>query len=105
MSEFSLFTKRFFSLLDELDGQVSELGDLVQGVGGIVEDLAGLGGELSERREKALAARGLTSWSIRDPRLREMIEKFTILSHKKAAADIGGLTVEEGGRPGELTLF
>jgi hypothetical protein len=105
MREFSLFTHKFFSLLDDLASEVEELTGLSGAADQTAAELAELGRQLTARRDSALAERGLAGWSIRDNRLKEMIEKFTILSHKKAAAEIGGFAVEDGSRPGELTLF
>jgi methyl-accepting chemotaxis protein len=96
MREFSLYTKRFFSLIDELEGQVREIGALVDVIGRIVGSLAELGGALNSRKEAALARRGLTDWAIRDDRLKVIIEKFTILSHKKTAAELGGFSRKGG---------
>jgi hypothetical protein len=105
MREFSLYTSRFFTLIDELEGEVEALAALEVPMAETVGELAELRAQLLARKEAALAARGLASWTIRDSRLKEMIEKFTILSHKKTAAELGGFTIEDGGKPGELTLF
>ncbi len=105
MRDFSLYTGRFFTLFDDLEAEVGELGNIVSAIALIVGDLGNLRFQLQTRRDVALRERGLTSWIIRDNRLKDMIQKFTILAHKQTAAELGGFAVEEGGTPGELTLF
>ena len=48
---------------------------------------------------------GVSMNSIRSQRLREMIERFTIFTHKKTAGAIGRFDVEDGVKAGEITLF
>ncbi len=105
MREFSLYTGRFFSLFDELESEVGELSTIISAIALIVGDLGNLRFQLEARRDIAFRERGVTSWTIKDSRLKEMIRKFTILSHKKTAAELGGFVIEEGDKPGELTLF
>jgi len=105
MREFSLYTGRFFTLFDELESEVGGLGTIISAIALIVGDLGNLRFQLEARRDIAFRERGVTSWTIQDSRLKEMIRKFTILSHKKTAAELGGFAIEEGDKPGELTLF
>ncbi len=105
MREFSLYTGRFFALIADLEGEVEELSGLGGQIGGIVGDLARLKSQMLARKDAALAERGLREWTIHDHKLKDMIAKFTILSHKKTAAVLGGFAVEDGSKPGELTLF
>jgi hypothetical protein len=105
MREFSLYTGRFFTLFDDLEAQVGGLGNLISVIALIVGDLGTLRFQLEARKDIALRERGIESWAIKDGRLQEMIQKFTILTHKQTAAELGGFAVEEGGKPGELTLF
>jgi methyl-accepting chemotaxis protein len=105
MREFSLYSRRFFSLIDELEASVGELSEMIALIGRAVSDITELRAQLLARKEAALSKRGLSSWTIHSGKLQNMIEKFTILSHKKTAAELGGIAVEEGSHPGELTLF
>jgi hypothetical protein len=105
MGEFSLYTGRFFTLIAELEGEVEELSGLSAQIEGIVGDMSRLKDQLIARKQEALVERGLKEWTIHDHKLKDMIAKFTILSHKKTAAELGGFSVEDGGNPGELTLF
>ena len=45
------------------------------------------------------------SWNIKDSKIIEMVNKFTILTHKQLAGDIVGVSFEKGDEAGELTLF
>jgi hypothetical protein len=55
--------------------------------------------------QDVLARTGKTEWVIRDERLQQVIQRFTIFSHKKLAADLAGFEVESGVKAGEVTLF
>jgi hypothetical protein len=59
----------------------------------------------SSRFEEVLAESGHKEWDIQSERLQNIIKRFTILEHKKAAGKIGGFEVEEGGEGGEVTFF
>ena len=58
-----------------------------------------------KKRKQLLAANGLTEWIIQNDKFKEVIQRFTITSHKKAAGEIGGFAVEKGSAAGEITFF
>ena len=77
---------------------------------GLKDRLRSVGAGLGELRASQQASLGSESkgFGARDvdsERLRRMVERFTIFTHKKAAGAIGRFAVEEGGKAGEVTLF
>lgn len=105
INNFSLYSKRFFSLLDQLENEVSLLQEGIAAMDSIRGHLRTLKMRTTEDREAALRAAGRSDWTIRSSRLKDMIEKFTILTHKQTAGELGGFAVEGGSNPGDLTLF
>jgi len=64
---------------------------------------------LRKERDGLLATAKLNEWNLHNDRFRELVERFTITSHKHAAGMIGGFEVETGGlnaiESGDVTLF
>lgn len=52
-----------------------------------------------------MAPRGIKEWKLENRKLRAMIDRFTIFTHKKFAGDLGGFQIEEGVQSGEITFF
>ncbi len=65
--------------------------------------------ELHATRNAIFSQKGISSWQIHDSRLRDLVTRFTITSHKQAAGEIGGFEVEQSDlgifESGEVTLF
>ncbi len=100
LEAFQLYTPAFLSLLTKARDQL--------------EVMAGFSTQLGLLRDESLALRASvaamagsdpSATSIRNERLRSMIEKFTIFTHKRTAGEIGSFEVEEGVGAGEITLF
>ncbi|MBS3910184.1 MAG: hypothetical protein KGZ93_11295 [Actinobacteria bacterium] len=108
--------KSTFSLLSE---HVSMLQELIQASLADLERVRALADqnkELKEDFQKLASMAGKTKkrvlstidgddWRVRDTRLQDTIEKFTVLSHKKIAGDMCDVDVEHGEQEGELILF
>ena len=105
LQSFSVYTERFFRLLDSSEGDMERLGELIDVIDGIKEELRLIRAEAGQRKRKALQEMGLEEWKIKDSKMAEMIERFTIFTHKEPAGAIGGFEVEQGGEGGEVTLF
>ncbi len=52
-----------------------------------------------------LAAHGIEGWKLESEKLKAMIDRFTIFTHKKFAAELGDFEVESSVASGEVTLF
>ena len=95
---FALYTSGFISLV--ADGRVAlrKLDELGKRLSGVREHLIAALAELHHEP-------GTTIGGEQGERLRRMVERFTIFTHKRTAGDIGNFAVEEGKGAGEVTLF
>lgn len=113
IEEFSLYTEDFIAL-------IASAGDELSRLRALDESLRTVGANLLEFKSSLLASSasgsakggfgGADSGATEAPavdaeRLRRMVERFTIFTHKKVAGSIGRFAVEEGGQAGEVTLF
>lgn len=105
LKNFSVYSERFLSLLDASEGDILHLGMLVKVISEVKDELADVQARAETLKGEVLQDMGLQEWQIKDNKLRTMIERFTIFSHKKVAGELGGFEVEEGSREGGLTLF
>lgn len=105
LKNFSVYSERFLSLLDASEGDILHLGMLVKVISEVKDELADVQARAETLKREVLQDMGLQEWQIKDNKLRTMIERFTIFSHKKVAGELGGFEVEEGSREGGLTLF
>jgi methyl-accepting chemotaxis protein len=101
----SLFSDRFVNLFREMKEQLDGLEQLLARIDTINAQLREVQAAARERMQPLLEARGLTEWRIKSDRLKAMIERFTIFTHKKTAGDIAGFEVEHGAPSGEITMF
>jgi len=95
---FSLYTADFIVLSREAADLVGQLRSLSGRLGAVRAELGSLKDELR-------SGLGPESLELHNDRLRTMVERFTIFTHKKAAGEIGRFEVEEGAQAGEVTLF
>ncbi len=106
LRSFSVYNEHFFELLDRSEKDMERLGELIEVINVLKKELELVKLEARKRKAGALEASGLEEWDIiKNNKMKEIIERFTIFTHKKTAGDIGGIAVEEGSDPGELTLF
>jgi hypothetical protein len=98
VSSFALYTADFISLVDRARGDMKALRALETGLGAV-------GDRLNSLKESLRQGLGPDEIEPEPERMRRMVERFTIFTHKKAAADIGNFDVEEGTEAGEVTLF
>jgi enamine deaminase RidA (YjgF/YER057c/UK114 family) len=103
--EFSVFSGRFLDLFQSSHKDLDALQKLTEDIRDVIRQLEPLGRQTDERYRQELARQGLEDWKITDARLRDVIEGFTILQHKKAAAELAGFEVEDGAEEGEVTFF
>lgn len=97
--EFELFTPEFLSYIRDARKALDDLRRLSSRLGAARK-------ELDDLEERATAALGGTiDYEIHSDRLQQMIQRFTIFTHKRAAGDLANFRVEEGVRTGEVTLF
>jgi hypothetical protein len=95
---FTLYTPDFIALIAQAAEELAKLGSLA-------ERLRSIGSNLDELKSTLRATLGPESEGIESERMRQMVERFTIFTHKKAGGTIGRFAVEDGSEAGEVTLF
>ena len=105
LQSFSVYTDRFSSLLDASENDIDRLLELSGVIEEIREGLRLIRADAEERKKAVLKKRGMGEWKIVNDKMKDMIERFTIFTHKETAGAIGGFEVEKGSEEGELTLF
>jgi hypothetical protein len=112
MHSLSLTRESVRAAIDDFALYTADFIDLIRGSGEQLERLRGLsqrlksvGASLEELSTTIRAELGPGGAEVESERMRRMVERFTIFTHKKAAGDIGRFEVEEGGAAGEVTLF
>ena len=107
LKDFRIFTNRFFTLFNETDENRKKLVNLESSIDEI-ETLLQLIRKNSETNFLELKGNTqIQDWTIQNERLNNIIQKFTIFTHKKTASDLAGAVVEaeETAESGEVTLF
>ncbi|MFP4067977.1 MAG: hypothetical protein ACLFRR_09895 [Spirochaetaceae bacterium] len=102
---FSLFSERFVGLFREMNEQLDGLQRLLSSIDTVNDQLRRLQQTAEKRMQPLLEARGISEWRIRSDRLKSMIERFTIFTHKKTVGDLAGFDVEQGAPSGDITMF
>jgi hypothetical protein len=98
IDDFSLYTEDFIAL-------ISRAGEELGRLRALVDSLRAVGGGIGELEASLRESLGPDAAEVESERIRRMVERFTIFTHKKAAGAIGRFAVEEGGKAGEVTLF
>ena len=99
ISDFSLYTGEFIGLISGSGNELGRLRDLIDRLRAVGVRLRDLESSIGP------GIVGVESQGAESERLRRMVERFTIFTHKKTAGTIGRFAVEEGGEAGEVTLF
>jgi hypothetical protein len=105
ISGFSIFTDAFFRLFSDTKSELEKLSTVLATIDEVRDRLRGLREQSDAEMRPLLEKRGITNWDINSKRLQDMIERFTIFTHKKTAGDLGGFEVESGVEAGDVTLF
>ena len=108
LNSFSVYSNSFFSLLDESELDIASLKNITKLISDIRKTLDNSGQVVQLRKDKILSEIGMDKWEVKNSNLEEIINKFTIYTHKQTAEDIAGiksLNKVEAGEAGELTLF
>jgi len=102
---FSLFTDGFLRMFRTSKENGRQLASLADRIRSLTSNLDGMQTAIDQRYAEELERQELDSWTIENDRLREIIERFTIFTHKQHAGDLVGFDVEEGVEAGDVTLF
>lgn len=98
-------SRKFVEAFRGTSGDLSALKHLDAAIAEQQDNLRSLQKAISAEKKKLMAAENIRDWNIHNHKLNEMIQRFTIFTHKEAAAKLGGFQVETGLDAGEVTLF
>ncbi len=105
IGDFAVYTGRFFNLFTETRQDLKRLDELAEEIRDIQGTLQEIQQHAKGRQAELLRELGKDDWKIGDERLKSMIERFTIFTHKKQAGELAGFDVEDGVEAGEITFF
>jgi len=107
LRSFRLFTPRFFTLFEETDRNRKKLAELEEGITHMETLLSTIRNNADEGYKLLGGNIEVENWTIQNERLKGIIDKFTIFTHKKTASDLAGSFVEaeEVAESGEVTFF
>ena len=95
------FTETCYKVAEKLENIESHSKIFAQ----IIEKYQDLVYTKNAEREKLFAEYNITSWEIKNNKLKDLIQQFTITAHKETAGKIAGFQVESGFEAGEITFF
>lgn len=103
---FSLFTEGFHRVFEESKESGKQLATLSGALRSLEPKLHTMRDAIDSQYKGQLQKRGYESWTIENDRLQDIIQRFTIFSHKKQASELAGLNeVDDSVDAGEVTLF
>lgn len=102
---FEVFPTDFEKKCELVAKDISNLSGLNSKLQEFQTELSSKKEKLSSLKEKLLAQKKLDAWIIKNSKFKEIIERFTIASHKEATGEIAGFKIEGGSAAGEVTLF
>lgn len=102
---FRIFTDVFMGKFQQSRKDLAQVDLLLSDIDQIYRSLDTVRLEADNGLQGLLQARGISTWQLRDQRLKKVIERFTIFTHKKIAGDLAGFEVEAGVTAGDVTLF
>ena len=105
LATFSVFPPGFEQLCISVQGKLDELENIYNSLRGIIVQMAEERMRLESRKFDILSRMGITSWELKDDRLKDLVTHFTITAHKEEAGEIGDFGVEDGLEAGEITFF
>lgn len=105
VGDFSLFTDRFFSVFSTSKENGMKLRETSVEIRGLITQLRAMTESIEQRYQEVLRENGLEEWTVENVRLRDIIERFTIFTHKEHAGQLAGFDVEQGVPAGDITLF
>jgi hypothetical protein len=100
-----VFTQTFLDQFALTSEDMGTLDALVAAIDAQKVELGRVKAAVSARKAQILKVRGLPTWKLENQKLRAMIERFTIFTHKKFAAELGNFEIEAAAESGEVTLF
>lgn len=103
--EEGVFTSGFLETFSKTKAELSKLQDLCGEIGKQQERFKELQTHIQKEKRQYLSQLGLESWELHSDKLKAMVERFTIFTHKQIAADLGNFQIQAGADSGDVTLF
>ena len=102
----NFFTDEFYDLFDLSENELKQLKEIKIELEDVRSDLNCINEKVAPAVKEKIGSSSISDWEIKDDNMNKIIEKFTIYSHKKTAADVSGFDVEDSALDaGEITLF
>lgn len=109
LSDIHVYPDSFQLLCREVDDALAVLRDIAVQLETLKKGVLSTVEKYQNQRDELLGRTGSDNWVIKNDRLRELVERFTITAHKEAAGMIGGFSVEQNDlssiESGDVTLF
>ncbi len=105
IQNYSVFSGGFRNLFTTSNNKFDHLAGLLTQISHIRTLLNNIQEEAESARDELLKQENLETWTLRSHKLQQIIQRFTIFSHKKVAGSLAGFEVEDGVASGEVTLF
>ena len=105
VQESQVFTQTFVQQFQKTEGDLSTLDGLLIEIEKQKSSLDQMRQRVVLEKKELMATENLTTWTLKNEKLKTLIDRFTIFSHKKLAADLGNFEVEDSVDAGEVTLF
>lgn len=105
LSTFTVFPPGFEQYCVAVQNMFDELENINTDLRNIMVKLAEDRMKLEEEKMDLLNELDLSSWELKDNRLKDLVTHFTIAAHKEEAGQIGDFGVENGMEDGEIVFF
>ena len=100
-----LFTSAFTDQFSQTKSDLNGLGELLKTITNQQGNLRSIKNHVQDEKRRIMDELGVTDWKLDKKKLRAMVDRFTIFTHKKFAAELGDFEVEQNVESGEVTLF
>lgn len=105
LSSFSVFPAGFEQICISVQNRFNELEDVYNNLKHIMAQMGDEVTRLEAKKQMYMQQLSVSSWDLKDDRLKELVKHFTITAHKEEAGQIGSFEVENGVESGDITFF
>lgn len=105
LSSFSVFPAGFEQICVSVQNRLNELSDVYNSLKTIKSQISDESTRLEAKKLQFMQQLDVNSWELKDDRLKELVQHFTITAHKEEAGQLGSFEVENGVESGDITFF
>lgn len=102
---FEVFPASFTDNCNNVKVNIRNLNAIIRFFKDVIRQFNEAQDRLEEQKVILLSQKGLNDWEIKDSKFREIVQKFTITSHKEVVGRLAGFDVEAGNSAGDVTFF